>query len=66
MVTQRAVQPKIADCPDCGAKITLQGEIKMGRRVTYPNCEADLEVVETAPVELSWYYEEPEDDDADW
>jgi hypothetical protein len=28
---------------------------------------ADLEVVETVPVELDWFYEEPPDqDDEDW
>ena len=64
MVT-KTPQAKIVECPDCGQEITLQGAIKVGRRVTCPNCEADLEVVETVPLELSWYYEEPEEDDED-
>jgi Zn-finger nucleic acid-binding protein len=37
--------------------------------VICPHCQADLEVVETVPVELDWYYEEePPDDDEeeDW
>lgn len=64
MVIQKTT---MADCPDCGEKIALQGPIEIGRRVTCPNCEADLEVVETVPVELDWYYEEqPDDDDDDW
>lgn len=54
-----------ADCPDCGEKVTLQGRIEIGRRVTCPNCQADLEVVETVPVELDWYYEEQAEDDED-
>jgi lysine biosynthesis protein LysW len=64
MVT-KAVQAKVAECPDCGQEITLQGAVKIGRRVTCPHCKTDLEVVEAAPVELSWYYEESEDDE-DW
>jgi len=37
--------------------------------VTCPNCGADLEIVETIPVELDWYYEdedEEEEEDEDW
>ena len=67
MVTKRGTQTETADCPDCGEKIALQGPIRIGRRVTCPNCEADLEIVETVPVELDWYYEEDtEEDDEDW
>ena len=50
-------------CPDCGEKITLVGEIRLGKQVVCPNCEAELEVVETEPVELDWAYDEYEDDD---
>ena len=58
-----------AECPDCGEKIALQGRVEIGRRVTCPHCQAELEVVETVPLELDWYYEEEpsdDDDDADW
>jgi len=42
----------IATCPDCGAKIVLQGAIDVGLGVRCPNCEADLQVVNLTPVEL--------------
>ena len=66
--------PSLASCsmilPDCGATITLKGPIKVGRRVACTHCEADLEVVETIPLELDWYYEEEwddsDEDDDDW
>ncbi|MBN1933306.1 MAG: hypothetical protein JW934_01510 [Anaerolineae bacterium] len=54
---------KTALCPDCGEKIPLSVPIHLGTQVTCPNCEAELEVVETEPVELDWIYE---DDDYDY
>ena len=65
MTTKGTIQTETAECPDCGETITLQGPIRIGRRVTCPNCEADLEIVETIPVELDWYYEEETDEDED-
>jgi lysine biosynthesis protein LysW len=58
-----------AECPDCGEKVPVKTPVELGQRVVCPNCQADLEVVETVPVELDWYYEEEpldEDDDGDW
>jgi lysine biosynthesis protein LysW len=58
-----------AECPDCGEKVVVGAPVKLGQRVVCSNCQADLIVVETVPVELDWYYEEePEEDedDDDW
>jgi len=70
MVTKGTAQPETAECPDCGETITLQGPVKIGQRVTCPDCEAELVIVETIPVELDWYDEEEmdedEDEDEDW
>ena len=67
MVTKKTVRTGTAECPDCGDKVTLKGPIRIGRRVTCPHCEADLEVVETIPMELDWYQEEEtEEEDEDW
>ena len=58
---------KTAECPDCGEQVPVKAPVKLGQRVVCPNCQADLEVVETVPVELDWHYEEePVDDDDDW
>jgi lysine biosynthesis protein LysW len=59
---------KTADCPDCGEKVPVPAPVKLSQRVVCPNCNADLEVVETVPLELDWHYEEElaEDDDDDW
>jgi len=58
-----------AVCPDCGEKITLRGSVHIGREVICPNCDAELEVVETDPLQLDWiseeyeaYYDEEEED----
>ena len=67
-------EPKVtrtttAECPDCGERIALQLPVERGQLVSCPNCEAELEVVETSPVELDWVYEEWDDEDEedeDW
>jgi alpha-aminoadipate carrier protein LysW len=63
-------QATTATCPDCGEKVTLRGEIRLGQEVICPNCDAELEVVETDPVELDWAYDdeydEDEDEDENW
>jgi lysine biosynthesis protein LysW len=67
MVTQQPVLTKTAECPDCGKEVPVRLPIEMGQRVLCPNCRADLEVVETVPLELDWFYEEPPDlDDEEW
>ena len=54
-----------ATCPDCGDKIALRSTVRMGQKVVCPNCDAELEVVETEPVELDWAYDDDFDDDDD-
>jgi lysine biosynthesis protein LysW len=59
-----------ATCPDCGKVIRLRGRVRMGQEVTCPHCDAELEVIETDPVELDWVYDEydgeDDEDDDDW
>lgn len=57
-----------ASCPDCGEGIQLQGLARIGQKVICPNCDAELEVIETDPVELDWVYDDDsdEDEDEDW
>ena len=52
-------------CPDCNERIRIGGTIRLGRKVTCPNCEAELEIVETGPVELDWVADDYADEDED-
>ena len=61
-----------APCPECNYEITLP-KPHAGQRIACPNCGADLEVINSRPLELDWAYTEPEDDwetldldDEDW
>ena len=54
-----------ARCPDCERKIGLWPSVKVGEQVVCPYCEAELEIINLAPVELDWAYVTPADDD-DW
>jgi lysine biosynthesis protein LysW len=52
-----------AICPDCGQTITVSGQIMVGWLVDCPNCDAELEIVETVPLELDFFYGDDESDD---
>ena len=64
-VSQVKAQVVRASCPDCGARIRLPGTIQIGRPITCPNCDAELEVIETDPVELDWVYDDEYEDEDD-
>jgi lysine biosynthesis protein LysW len=58
-----------AACPDCGRTIHVKSPVRIGQQVECPHCDAELEVIETDPVELDWVYEEDvdeDDEDEDW
>jgi lysine biosynthesis protein LysW len=58
MAQKETSQAVFARCPDCGEKIALRGEVYLGRKVICPDCDAELEVVETSPLQLDWLYED--------
>jgi len=58
-----------AACPDCGKTIHIKNPVRMGQEIACPHCDAELEVIETDPVELDWVYEDDvsdEEEDEDW
>jgi lysine biosynthesis protein LysW len=66
-----AEQTKVvkALCPDCGENITLRGTVRLGQEIVCPHCDAELEVVETDPLELDWVFDddyEDEEDEEEW
>jgi alpha-aminoadipate carrier protein LysW len=60
-----AITTATATCPDCGRKVVLRSQARVGDEVMCPHCEADLEVVSLDPLELDWAWLEPADDE-DW
>ena len=48
-------------CPECDAEVGLGKSPRLGQRVICPSCGADLEVVETSPIELDWAFEDEEE-----
>lgn len=57
---------EVVACPDCGQKIDLGPQPKLGQEVVCPYCEADLEVISLDPLELDWAYVEPAAEEDDW
>ena len=58
-------QAIFATCPGCKQRIRLRGRVFWGRKVSCPNCDTQLTVVDTAPVQLCLAYEEWDVDDLD-
>jgi lysine biosynthesis protein LysW len=61
----------IAFCPDCEEPIRISVQPKVGQRLTCRSCGAELEVIETSPLELDWAYDGPvedwdEEEDEEW
>jgi alpha-aminoadipate carrier protein LysW len=50
-----------ADCPECAAAVPLEDNVEVSEIVTCPDCGADLEVAEVAPVRLTLAPPEEED-----
>ncbi len=51
-------------CPDCAAAIDLdEDEVEEGEIMSCPECESELEVVSTHPVQLNSLSEDDEDED---
>ena len=63
MGVKRTAPGVSVECPDCGEAFQIRGDVRLGRRLTCPNCDAELEIIETDPVEVDWYYEESDDDE---
>jgi alpha-aminoadipate carrier protein LysW len=42
----------MAHCPECEAVIELEDDVEEGAKLDCPDCGAELEVVNTNPVEL--------------
>jgi len=42
----------MAHCPECEAAIDVEDDVEEGARIDCPDCGAELEVVNTNPVEL--------------
>jgi len=52
-----SVQVWFDRCPDCGIKITLQGELPVGRLLICPSCGTALGFVETTRDEPDWAFD---------
>lgn len=54
----------MALCPECEAAIDLDDEVEEGQSLDCPECGAELEVVNTNPVELDAVADEEEEEEA--
>lgn len=52
----------LADCPDCGERISVGFGARQGQRLTCSNCGAYLEVINLDPLEVDWAFSEFEPD----
>jgi lysine biosynthesis protein LysW len=58
-------------CPECEGTIVVNPPL-VGKKLTCPHCEVELEVISADPLELDWAYDwewdddEYDDSDDDW
>jgi alpha-aminoadipate carrier protein LysW len=54
----------VVRCPECGTEIDAdEEEVEEGEILTCPECEAELEVIQTHPVKLNVISEGDDDED---
>jgi len=53
----------MAFCPECEARIDIDDEVEEGQTLDCPECGAELEVVNTNPVELDLVPDEEEEEE---
>ena len=44
----------VRTCPDCGIRITLEGELRIGRYLVCPNCDMNLGLIGIALSTFDW------------
>ncbi|MGO8790893.1 MAG: lysine biosynthesis protein LysW [Terriglobia bacterium] len=55
----------MAHCPECEATIEIEDDVEEGAKLDCPDCGAELEVVNTNPIELDVISSGEEDDEED-
>ena len=63
MPTPAAIRAAIIECIECGVRSEYRGKIKLGVRLTCPECQTWMQVVSLDPIEVDWFYDEPQYDD---
>jgi DNA-directed RNA polymerase subunit RPC12/RpoP len=71
MAPKTKAKESYVECVDCGSRLDLIGEVKMGQGLTCPECGTMMEIVGLDPIEADWIYDEPEyeqdeEQEADW
>jgi alpha-aminoadipate carrier protein LysW len=56
----------MARCPECEAKFDIEEDVEEGQTMDCPECGAELEVVNTNPVELDAVSSEEEEEEEAW
>ena len=61
---------RTVECVDCGSRLDVIGEVKIGQELTCPECGTTMEIVGLDPIEADWIYDEPEydqdEEEEDW
>ncbi len=48
-------------CPECDGEVRVSTDVEIGDTVSCPECGAELEIIETDPLELDLAQEDEED-----
>jgi alpha-aminoadipate carrier protein LysW len=54
----------VVRCPECGGVIDLEeGEVEEGEILSCPECEVELEIISTSPVQVNALTDDDEEDE---
>lgn len=54
---QREYNVKAIFCLDCDTNLNITSDLALSQRLTCPNCNTTMEIINLDPIEIDWVYD---------